>query len=106
MPIPFYKPSLGPEEIAEVVDTLKSGLADDRAEGEAVRAGLCEDLGHNSGGGELLHGGAAPGPRGDRAQAGQGVVVPTLTFAATAGGGPLLRRPAHPGRLPDRAFQF
>jgi len=25
MRIPFYKPSIGPEEIAEVVDTLKSG---------------------------------------------------------------------------------
>ena len=25
MKIPFYKPSLGPEEINEVVDTLRSG---------------------------------------------------------------------------------
>jgi dTDP-4-amino-4,6-dideoxygalactose transaminase len=28
MRIPFYKPSIGEDEIAEVVDTLKSGWTD------------------------------------------------------------------------------
>ena len=38
--LPFALPEIGEDEIAEVVDTLRSGLDHDRAEGEALRGRL------------------------------------------------------------------
>jgi perosamine synthetase len=95
--IPFYQPSIGPEEIAEVVDTLKSGwLTTGRktrlfeqefaafvGQRHAVAVSSCTAALHLA----LEATGVQPGDH---------VVVPTMTFAATAevvrylGGHPLL----------------
>jgi perosamine synthetase len=83
--IPFYQPSIGPEEIAEVVDTLKSGwlttgpktrqfeqeFAAFTAQKHAVAVTSCTAALHLA----LEAAGVRPG---------DWVVVPTLTFAATA----------------------
>src|SRR5438105_442644 len=83
--IPFFKPSIGPEEIEEVVDTLKSGWLTTgpkvkRFEGEfaecfqhphAVAVNSCTAALHLA----LEAIGVA---------AGDSVIVPTMTFAATA----------------------
>src|SRR5258706_7450179 len=95
--IPFYKPSSGAEEINEVVDTLKSGwlttgpktkrfeveFADYLKQKHAVAVNSCTAALHLA----LEAIGLKPG---------QGVIVPTMTFAATAevvrylGGRPIL----------------
>ena len=95
--IPFYKPSIGAEDIAEVVDTLKSGwlttgpktkqferdFAGYLQQKHAVAVNSCTAALHLA----LEAVGLKPG---------QGVVVPTMTFAATAevvrylGGRPIL----------------
>jgi dTDP-4-amino-4,6-dideoxygalactose transaminase len=85
MPIPFYKPSLGPEEIAEVVDTLKSGWLTTGPKVKQFEQAFAEYLGHKhavavSSCTAALH--LALEAIG--LKAGQGVVVPTMTFAATA----------------------
>lgn len=83
--IPFYKPSIGDEEINEVVDTLKSGwlttgpktkqfereFADYVKRKHAIAVNSCTAALHLA----LEAVGL---------QAGQGVIVPTMTFAATA----------------------
>ena len=85
MPIPFYRPSLGPEEIAEVVDTLKSGWLTTGPKVKQFEQAFAEYLGHkhavavNSCTAALHLALEAIGLK-----AGQGVVVPTMTFAATA----------------------
>jgi perosamine synthetase len=95
--IPFYSPSIGPEEIDEVVQTLKSGwlttgprtkqfereFADYLTHRHAVAVNSCTAALHLA----LETIGL---------KAGQGVIVPTMTFAATAevvrylGGRPIL----------------
>lgn len=97
MRIPFYKPSIGPEEIAEVVDTLKSGwlttgpktkqfekeFAAYLKQKHAVAVNSCTAALHLA-------------LEAIGLKAGQGVIVPTMTFAATAevvrylGGRPVL----------------
>jgi dTDP-4-amino-4,6-dideoxygalactose transaminase len=85
MPIPFYKPSIGPEEIAEVVDTLRSGWLTTGPKVKQFEKEFAEYLGHkhavavNSCTAALHLALEAVGLK-----AGQGVVVPTMTFAATA----------------------
>src|SRR5256885_9303034 len=85
MKIPFYKPSIGAEEIDEVVDTLKSGwlttgprtkqfereFADYLKHKHAVAVNSCTAALHLA----LEAIGLKPG---------QSVIVPTMTFAATA----------------------
>jgi dTDP-4-amino-4,6-dideoxygalactose transaminase len=97
MKIPFYKPSIGPEEIDEVVDTLRSGwlttgpktkqfereFATYLSQKHAVAVNSCTAALHLA-------------LEAIGLKAGQGVIVPTMTFAATAevvrylGGRPLL----------------
>jgi perosamine synthetase len=97
MKIPFYKPSIGPEEIDEVVDTLKSGwlttgpktkqfekeFAAYLQQKHAVAVNSCTAALHLA-------------LEAIGLKAGQGVLVPTMTFAATAevvrylGGRPIL----------------
>jgi len=85
MKIPFYKPSIGPEEIDEVVSTLKSGwlttgprtkqfeqeFADYLGQKHAVAVNSCTAALHLA-------------LEAIGLKAGQGVIVPTMTFAATA----------------------
>ena len=85
MKIPFYKPSLGAEEINEVVDTLKSGWLTTGPKTKQFEREFADCLKHkhaiavNSCTAALHLALEAIGLK-----AGQGVIVPTMTFAATA----------------------
>src|SRR6266513_4599971 len=85
MKIPFYKPSIGAEEIDEVVDTLKSGWLTTGPKTKLFEREFAEYLNHrhavavNSCTAALHLALEAIGLK-----AGQGVIVPTMTFAATA----------------------
>ena len=83
--IPFYKPSIGAEEIAEVVATLKSGWLTTGPKTKQFEREFADYLKHkhaiavNSCTAALHLALEAIGLK-----AGQGVIVPTMTFAATA----------------------
>ena len=83
--IPFYKPSIGLEEIAEVVHTLQSGWLTTGPKTKQFEREFADYLGHkhavavNSCTAGLHLALEAIGLK-----AGQGVLVPTLTFAASA----------------------
>ncbi len=83
--IPFYKPSIGTEEIEEVVATLKSGWLTTGPKTKQFEREFGEYLKHkhaiavNSCTAALHLALEAIGLK-----AGQGVIVPTMTFAATA----------------------
>ena len=83
--IPFYKPSVGAEEIAEVVATLKSGWLTTGPKTKQFEREFADYLKHkhaiavNSCTAALHLALEAIGLK-----AGQGVIVPTMTFAATA----------------------
>ena len=83
--IPFYKPCIGPEEINEVVATLKSGWLTTGPRTKQFEREFAAYLGHkhavavNSCTAALHLAIEALGLK-----PGQGVVVPTMTFAATA----------------------
>src|SRR6267143_5566218 len=85
MKIPFYKPSIGGEEINEVVDTLKSGWLTTGPKTKQFEREFADYLKHkhaiavNSCTAALHLALEAIGLK-----AGQGVIVPTMTFAATA----------------------
>jgi len=85
MHIPFYKPSIGVEEIDEVVATLKSGWLTTGPKTKQFEREFGEYLKHkhaiavNSCTAALHLALEAVGLK-----AGQGVIVPTMTFAATA----------------------
>jgi dTDP-4-amino-4,6-dideoxygalactose transaminase len=85
MNIPFYKPSIGEDEIAEVVDTLRSGWLTTGPKVKQFERAFAEYLGQrhavavNSCTAALHLALEAIGLK-----ASQGVVVPTMTFAATA----------------------
>ena len=85
MRIPFYKPSIGVEEIDEVVATLKSGWLTTGPKTKQFEREFGEYLKHkhaiavNSCTAALHLALEAIGIK-----AGQGVIVPTMTFAATA----------------------
>jgi perosamine synthetase len=95
--IPFYKPSLTTAEIDEVVETLKSGWLTTGAKTKQFERDFAAYLGHhhavavNSCTAALHLALEAIG-----VQPGDGVLVPTMTFAATAevvrymGGNPIL----------------
>src|SRR4029077_17099844 len=83
--IPFYKPSIGEEEINEVVETLKGGWLTTGPRTKKFETEFAEYTRHrqaiavNSCTAALHLALEAIGLK-----AGQGVVVPTMTFAATA----------------------
>jgi len=83
--IPFYSPSIGPEEIDEVVQTLKSGWLTTGPKTKQFERDFADYLKHrhavavNSCTAALHLALEAIGLK-----AGEGVVVPTMTFAATA----------------------
>src|SRR2546423_9358342 len=83
--IPFYKPTIGEEEINEVVETLKGGWLTTGPRTKQFEAEFAEYTRHplaiavNSCTAALHLALEAIGLK-----AGQGVVVPTMTFAATA----------------------
>src|SRR5690349_12099304 len=83
--IPFYKPSLGEAEINEVVDTLRSGWLTTGPKAKQFESEFSLYLGHkhsiavNSCTAALHLALEAIG-----LQPGQAVLVPTMTFAATA----------------------
>jgi dTDP-4-amino-4,6-dideoxygalactose transaminase len=83
--IPFHKPSIGPEEIDEVVDTLKGGWLTTGPKAKQFEAEFARYLGHqhavavNSCTAALHLALEAVG-----LEAGMSVVIPTMTFAATA----------------------
>jgi dTDP-4-amino-4,6-dideoxygalactose transaminase len=85
LPIPFYKPSIGDEEINEVVDTLRGGWLTTGPKVRQFESEFSQYLGHrhsvalNSCTAALHLALEAIGLK-----AGQTVVVPTMTFAATA----------------------
>ena len=85
MKIPFYKPSIGAEEINEVVDTLRSGWLTTGPKTKLFEREFAEYLNHrhavavNSCTAALHLALEAIGLK-----AGQSVIVPTMTFAATA----------------------
>ena len=85
MKIPFYKPSIGTEEIDEVVATLKSGWLTTGPKTKQFEREFADYLKHkhaiavNSCTAALHLALEAIGLK-----AGQGVIVPTMTFAATA----------------------
>ena len=85
MKIPFYKPCIGPEEIGEVVDTLKSGWLTTGPKTKQFESEFAHYLRQkhaiavNSCTAALHLALEAVGLK-----AGQGVLVPTMTFAATA----------------------
>jgi dTDP-4-amino-4,6-dideoxygalactose transaminase len=85
MRIPFYKPSIGPEEINEVIDTLKSGWLTTGPKVKQFEQEFARYLGHaravavNSCTAALHLALDAVGVK-----EGDTVVVPTMTFAATA----------------------
>src|SRR6266853_323103 len=97
MKIPFYQPSIGPEEIEEVVDSLKSGWLTTGPKTKQFELEFAAYLQQkhavavNSCTAALHLGLEAIGLR-----PGESVLVPTMTFAATAevvrylGGRPLL----------------
>ncbi|HTL55654.1 MAG TPA: DegT/DnrJ/EryC1/StrS family aminotransferase [Candidatus Limnocylindrales bacterium] len=84
-PIPFYKPSIGEAEIEEVADALRSGWLTTGPKVRQFESEFSRYLGHrhsvalNSCTAALHLALEATG-----LQAGQTVVVPTMTFAATA----------------------
>src|ERR1051325_7433242 len=84
-PIPFYKPSIGEEEINEVVDTLRGGWLTTGPKVKKFEEEFSQYLGHrhsiavNSCTAALHLALETIGLK-----AGQFVVVPTMTFAATA----------------------
>jgi dTDP-4-amino-4,6-dideoxygalactose transaminase len=83
--VPFHKPSVGPEEINEVVDTLKNGWLTTGPKTKLLEKEFACYLGHqyavavNSCTAALHLALEAIG-----LQPGESVVVPTMTFAATA----------------------
>src|SRR5437016_5444983 len=83
--IPFYKPRIGAEEINEVIDTLKSGWLTTGPKTKQFEREFADYLKHkhaiavNSCTAALHLALEAIGLK-----AGQGVIVPTMTFAATA----------------------
>src|SRR6185295_408369 len=83
--IPFYKPSIGEDEINEVVDTLRSGWLTTGPKTKQFEKEFAAYIGQkhavalNSCTAALHLALEAIGLK-----AGQGVVVPTMTFAATA----------------------
>lgn len=85
MRIPFYRPSIGPEEINEVIETLKGGWlttgprTKDFERDFAAYMGQKHAVALNSCTAALHLALDAIGLK-----AGQGVIVPTMTFAATA----------------------
>jgi dTDP-4-amino-4,6-dideoxygalactose transaminase len=85
MKLPFYKPSIGPEEIEEVVDTLKSGWLTTGPKTKQFEKEFAAYLNHkhavavNSCTAALHLALEAIGLK-----SGQSVLVPTMTFAATA----------------------
>src|SRR3954451_24020300 len=85
MKIPFYKPSIGEEEINEVVDTLKSGWLTTGPKTKRFEAEFAQYVQQehavalNSCTAALHLALEAIGLK-----AGQAVIVPTMTFAATA----------------------
>src|SRR4029434_6248755 len=85
MHIPFYKPSLADEEINEVVDTLKNGWLTTGPKTKQFESDFARYLKQrhavavNSCTAALHLALEAIGLK-----AGQGVIVPTMTFAATA----------------------
>jgi perosamine synthetase len=85
LPIPFYKPSIGEEEIEEVVDTLRNGWLTTGPKVKQFEAEFASYLGHshaiavNSCTAALHLALEAIGLK-----QGQAVLVPTMTFAATA----------------------
>ncbi len=85
LPIPFHKPSIGNEEINEVVDTLRSGWLTTGPKSRMFEAEFSKYIGQrysiavNSCTAALHLALEAIGLK-----AGQTVVVPTMTFAATA----------------------
>jgi dTDP-4-amino-4,6-dideoxygalactose transaminase len=85
MNLPFYKPSIGPEEIAEVVDTLKSGWLTTGPKTKQFEKEFATYLNQkhavavNSCTAALHLALEAIGLK-----SGQSVLVPTMTFAATA----------------------
>ena len=85
MKLPFFRPSLTEAEITEVVGCLRSGWLTTgpltRRFEENFAAAVVLGM---RGGGQLLHGGPAPGGRSLGLAAGQAGAVPTMTFAATA----------------------
>jgi perosamine synthetase len=83
--LPFHLPSIGEEEIAEVVDTLRSGWVTTGAKTQRLERDLAERLGVPSA--LALASGTAAlhiGLRVCGVQPGDEVVVPTYTFTATA----------------------
>jgi len=85
LPIPFYKPSIGEEEIQEVVETLRGGWLTTGPKVKQFESEFSQYLGHrhsvavNSCTAALHLALEAIGLK-----AGQFVVVPAMTFAATA----------------------
>lgn len=83
--IPFFKPSLGPEEAAELLETLRSGWLTTGAKTRRFEQEFARFIGRkhavavNSCTAALHLALEAIG-----LQAGEGVLVPTMTFAATA----------------------
>src|SRR5271165_1680124 len=83
--IPFYRPSIGPEEIQEVVETLKGGWLTTGPRTKQFESEFGDYLHHkhaiavNSCTAALHLALEAIGLK-----TGQAVVVPTMTFAATA----------------------
>src|SRR5437868_1631884 len=83
--IPFYKPSIGEEEINEVVEVLRSGWLTTGPKAKQFESAFSDYMGHrhsiavNSCTAALHLALEAIGLK-----AGQTVVVPTMTFAATA----------------------
>ena len=83
--IPFYKPSIGAEEIDEVIDTLKSGWLTTGPKTKQFERDFGEYLKHkHSIAVNSCTAGLHLALEAIGLKAGQGVVVPTMTFAATA----------------------
>ncbi len=83
--LPFHLPSIGEEEIAEVVDTLRSGWVTTGAKTQRLERDLAERLGVPSA--LALASGTAAlhlALRVCGVQSGDHVIVPTYTFTATA----------------------
>ncbi len=82
---PSFAPRSARPKSQEVVGLPALGLADHAARGpSSSRPTSPRPSGQARRGRQLLHGGAAPGGRGPGPGAGQAVLVPTMTFAATA----------------------
>src|SRR5437588_8227633 len=83
--IPFYKPSIGEEEINEVIEVLRSGWLTTGPKTKQFEAAFSQYLGHRHSVAvnsctAALH----LALEAIELKAGQTVVVPTMTFAATA----------------------